>query len=203
MENAQELTVQSMEAVLGVGSPGSMTSGGESAAPKSTSAAPKSTWGRRQPSSPPSTVSHNQMGSDIFKQLKSAGMKLKTARSARDKSTEMINAFKGSNRLDEWKSGDPGTFNEKEQLLVELVDYLKEHEVKGRKKQFVKKALEDEKQSRKDKKMMDAATFSKRKRRCTGGRELTPDPPDRGNSDDEVINTPKRERTSYNHMNQL
>ncbi|GAU99369.1 hypothetical protein RvY_10385 [Ramazzottius varieornatus] len=55
--------------------------------------------------------------------------------------------------------------------------------------------------------MMDAATFSKRKRRSAGVRELTPDPLDRkyvqalcGKSDDEVINTPERERTSYNHM---
>ncbi|GAU91500.1 hypothetical protein RvY_03739 [Ramazzottius varieornatus] len=146
------------------------------------------------------TKTAKDVQSDIFKKLKSAGTKLKTARSAKDKSTEMINAFKASNRLDEWKSGDPGTFTEKEQLLVDLVNCLKEHEVKGRKKQSVKKALGDEKQSRKDKKMMDAASFSKRRRRSAGVRELTPDPLDRGNSDGEVINTPKRELTSYNRM---
>ncbi|GAU99368.1 hypothetical protein RvY_10384 [Ramazzottius varieornatus] len=135
-----------MDAVLGVGSPGPVTSGGKGAAPKST----RIHWDEgSQVRLLRPTVDFEgtdvEMWSDIFKKPKTAGMKLKTVRSAKDKSTEMINAFKASNHLDEWKSRDPGTFTEKEQLLVKLVNDLKEHDVKGRKKQSVKKALEDEK----------------------------------------------------------
>ncbi|GAV08757.1 hypothetical protein RvY_18405-1 [Ramazzottius varieornatus] len=200
MEDEEEFSV---DAALAVGSPASVTSGGAAAKLS------RLQWDEdsqvrllRQYRTAVEVFAgtDTEMWNDIFQKLRSAGMKLKTARSAKDKSTEMIKTFKASNRLDEWKSGDPGTFTEKEQLLVELVNYLKEHEGKRRKKQSVKKVLEDEKQSRKDKKMMDATTFSKRKRRFNGARELTPDPLDGGKSDEKVTNTPKRERTSYNHM---
>ncbi|GAU88329.1 hypothetical protein RvY_01045 [Ramazzottius varieornatus] len=194
MEGEEEFSV---DAALAVRSPASVTSGGAAAelALQWDEDSQVRLLRQYRTTAEVFAGTDTEMWNDIFQKLRSAGMKLKTARSAKDKLTEMIKAFKASNRLDEWKSGDPGTFTEKEQLQL-----FKEHEGKRRKKQSVKRVLEDEKQSRKDKKMMDATTFCKRKRRFNGARELTPDPLDGGKSDEEVTNTPKRERTSYNHM---
>lgn len=99
-------------------------------------------------------------------------MKLKTARSAKDGSTGLNQRIK-ANRLEEWKSGDRASFTGKEQLLVELVNYLKDHEGKRWTNQSLEKELQDEKQPRKNRKMIDAATFGKRKCRTTGALELT------------------------------
>ncbi|GAU89749.1 hypothetical protein RvY_02260 [Ramazzottius varieornatus] len=118
------------------------------------------------------------MYNEIFKSLLSAGMKLRTARAVQEKTKAIVSEFKASNRMEEWKSGDP---------------------VKRYCKLSKKKSLEEEKQARKDQKFKDAATFSKRKRRSAQDHELTPDPLDL-DRDNDALNTPKRERTSYNHM---
>ncbi|GAV07918.1 hypothetical protein RvY_17696 [Ramazzottius varieornatus] len=141
------------------------------------------------------------MYNEIFKSLLSAGMKLKNARAVQEKTKAIVSEFvsEASNRMEEWKSGDPGSFTEKERLLVDIIEYINDHGVKRYCKLSKKKSLEEEKQARKDQKFKDAATFSKRKRRSAQDYELTPDPLDL-DRDNDALNTPKRERTSYNHM---
>ncbi|GAV03882.1 hypothetical protein RvY_14251 [Ramazzottius varieornatus] len=139
------------------------------------------------------------MYNEIFKSLLSAGMKLRTARAVQEKTKAIVSEFKASNRMEEWKSGDPGSFTEKERLLVDIIEYINDHGVKRYCKLSKKKSLEEEKKARKDQKFKDAATFSKWKRRSAQDHELTPDPLDL-DRDNDALNTPKRERTSYNHM---
>ena len=103
------------------------------------------------------------MWQDMYRKLISVGIKVASVRSVRDRCGDLVKDYKAKNRLDEWKSGDPGSFTEKEKLLCELLEFLDDRAKQGNPKSS-KKTADQDKQARKDKKFIVAATFSRKKR---------------------------------------
>ena len=66
----------------------------------------------------------SDMWPDIYQKLLSVGIKVSSARSAKDRCADSLKDYKAKNCLDEWKSGDPGTFTEKEKLLCDILEFL-------------------------------------------------------------------------------
>ncbi|XP_055353195.1 uncharacterized protein LOC129599080 [Paramacrobiotus metropolitanus] len=80
----------------------------------------------------------------------------------RERSLRFIGDFRKSNRLDEWRTGDPGTFKEQEQLLCDILEF----EADATKRASTQKPQTKEmvKQARKDLKFQVAAKYSMKKR---------------------------------------
>ena len=97
---------------------------------------------------------------DIYCELLSVGIKLSSVRSARDRCGDLIKSYKTKSRLGYWKSGDLGTFTEKETLLCEILEYLDDQ---AKRPKPSKKTAEQNQQARTNKRFIVAATSSRKK----------------------------------------